>query len=102
MSQRLLPFFGPRRWRELVDLGDLGRGQPGEQIREIFEGIDPVPPATAQQGVNHRAPFPGFRMPKEQKILFSKGAGPNQIFQEIGVNFQDAVVHKLAQCLPPF
>ena len=64
--------LGPRRWRELFDLGDLGRRQAGEQIFQVIEWIDPVPPATAQQGVNHRAAFPGFRMPNEQPVLFSE------------------------------
>jgi hypothetical protein len=28
-----------------------------------------VPSATAQQGVNHSAPLPSFRMPNEQPVL---------------------------------
>jgi len=72
-------------------LGNLRRRQPCEQIVQIIEGIDPMPPTTAEQGVNYRAAFPDFRMPNEQPVPFSDGAGPNQIFHEIGVNFQHAV-----------
>jgi len=62
--------FGPRRWRELSDLGDLGRWQAREQILQVIKWVDLVPTATSQQGVNHCATFPRFRMPDEQKILF--------------------------------
>jgi len=79
LSDHLLFSLAPCRWRERSDLGDLGRWQAREQIFQIIERVDPVPPATAQQGINHRTAFPGFGMPDEQKILFSKGTGPNRI-----------------------
>ena len=54
LSNRLLLFFGlgPRRWRELLDLRDFRGGQTGEQVFQIIEWIDSVPPATAQQRVD--------------------------------------------------
>ena len=94
--------LGPRCWRELFNLGNLRRWQPCEQILQIFEGIYPMPPATAQQGVNHGATIPSFRMPNEHPIAFPKCAGPNQVFQEVGVNFKDSVVHESGQGFPPF
>jgi len=39
-----------------------------------------VPPATAQQRVNHRTAFAGVGMPNEHPIAFSKGAWANRIF----------------------
>jgi len=69
--------LGPSHWRELLDLGDLGRWQTREQIFEIVEWIDPVTPTTGEQSVNYRAPFPGFRMADEQPIFLSNCAGPN-------------------------
>src|SRR5208337_302361 len=77
-DQFLLRFgIGPRRWRKLSDLGDLGCRQPREQILQIIKRVDPVPPTTAQQCVYHRAALPGFRMSDEHPIAFSKCAGPN-------------------------
>jgi len=76
--------LGPRRRRELFDLGDLGRWQTREQILQIIKGVDAMPPATAQQGVNHRAAFPGFGMPNELPILLSKCAGPNGVLDNDG------------------
>ena len=38
-----------------------------------------MPPATAQQGVDHRATFDSLRMPDEQKIAFSGRIGLNGI-----------------------
>ena len=54
--------FSPRLGRELFDLGDLGCWQAREQIFQVIERIDSVPPTTAQQRLNHCAAFPGFRM----------------------------------------
>jgi hypothetical protein len=61
-SRRLrdfLPGFGlgPGPRHELLNLGDLGHRQPGEQILQILKGIDPMPPTTAQQRVDHRTAF---------------------------------------------
>ena len=54
--------FGPRHGRELFDRGELGCGQAREQIFQVIERIDSVPPTTAQQRLNHCAAFPGFRI----------------------------------------
>src|SRR5277367_3416437 len=45
LSYRFLPRFGlgPRCWRELLDLGDLGRWQAREQIFEIIKRVDLMP-----------------------------------------------------------
>src|SRR5208282_4268809 len=74
LSEHLLLRFGfdPLRWCELLDLGNLGRRQAREQILQIIERIDSVPPATAQQSINHRAAFSRFGMPDKQPVLFSK------------------------------
>ena len=48
------------------------------------------------------SPSENLQMPDEQKMLLPEGAGLNQIFQEVGVNFQDAVVYRPVQRLPPF
>jgi len=58
----LQTWFWPTPRRELFDLGDLGCGQAREQIFQVIERIDSVPPTTAQQRLNHCAAFPGFRM----------------------------------------
>jgi len=70
LSDYFLLRSGPGCWRELSDLGDLGRWQAREQILQVIKWVDLVPTATSQQGVNHCATFPRFRMPDEQKILF--------------------------------
>jgi hypothetical protein len=49
----------------------FGRWPAGEQIFQIIERIGPMPPTTAQQGVNHGATLAGFRIPYEQKNSFS-------------------------------
>ena len=74
LSDCFLPRFSfdPSRWCELLDLRNLGRWQTGEQIFQIIKGVDPMPPTTAQQRINHRAAFPGFRMPNEQPVFLSK------------------------------
>ena len=64
-SDRLILGPGPRCWRKLTNLGDLGCEQACEQILQIIERVDPMPPTTAHQRVNHRAAFPGFGMPDE-------------------------------------
>lgn len=56
---------GPSRWRELLDLGDLGHRQTREQIFQVIERIDTVPTATAQQSVNHRIALASLGMPKK-------------------------------------
>ena len=81
----------------------LDPGSPAaEQIFQVIKRVDPLPAATAQQGVNHRAPFPGFRMPNEQPVFLSKSTRPNGVLKEICVNFQNAVLYKPGQCIPPF
>jgi hypothetical protein len=62
-DQFILPFgLGPRRRRELLDLGDLGRRQACGQILQIIEWIDAMPSATAQQGIDYSASLSGFGM----------------------------------------
>jgi hypothetical protein len=91
---------GPPRRDEVSDLGDIGRRQALEQIFQIIEGIDPMSSATAQQGVNHRAAFPSFRMSKEQKILFPKSTGPDCILDQVVVDLQNSVSNEPCQrCL---
>ena len=48
----------PRCGRELFDLSDLGCGQPREQIFQVIKRVDPLPPTTPQQGVDHGAAPP--------------------------------------------
>jgi len=57
--------FVPRRWRELFDPTDLGCWQAREQIFQVIERIDSLPPTTAQQCVNNCTAFPGFGMPEK-------------------------------------
>jgi hypothetical protein len=83
LSDYFLLRSGPGCWRELSDLGDLGRWQAREQILQIIKWIDPMPTATSQQGVDHRTPFASFRMPEEQEILFPESTWPNTVFNEI-------------------
>jgi len=71
---------GSHRWRELLALSNFGGGQTGKQIFQIIERVDAVPPATAQQSVNHCAAFPSFGMANEHPIAFSKGTGPYAVF----------------------
>ena len=94
--------LGPCCGRELFDLCDLGGGQTGEQVFQIIERIDAMPPTTAQQGVNHCAAFPRFRMPNEHPIAFSKRAWTNRIFDFVVINFKNAVGDKLVQSRPSF
>ena len=75
--------FGPRRWRELSDLGDLGRWQAREQILQIIERVDPVTTATTEQRVDYRAPFSRLRMAHEQPIFLSERAGADGVLNEI-------------------
>jgi len=83
VGDRFLLRLGPCCWRELFDLGDLGCWQAREQILQIIKWIDSMPPATAQQRVNHRAPFTGLRMANEQKILFPESTWPNTVFYDV-------------------
>lgn len=64
-SDRLILSPGPRRGRELLNLGDFRGGQAGEQVLQIIERIDSLPPTTAQQSVNHCTTFPSFGMPEK-------------------------------------
>lgn len=66
----------PSSWCELVDLGDLGRWQTGEQIFQIIDRVNPMPPATAQQCVNHGTAFASFGMPNEHAWKHKKGDFP--------------------------
>ena len=68
--------FGPGRRRELLDVGDLGRRQTREQIFQVVERIEVVPPTTAQQCVKDRAAFSGAGMANEQPILLVMASSP--------------------------
>lgn len=92
----------PRRWRELFDFRDFSRRQTRKQIFQVIERVDSLPPATAQQGVDHGAAFSGSRMSNEQPVLFSKGTGPNGVLDGIAVDFQHAVVHESRERFPMF
>jgi len=70
LFKHFYPRFGPRRWSELSDVGDLGSRQAREQILQAIKWVEAMPPTTAQQGVDHRAAFASFGMPDEKKILF--------------------------------
>ena len=71
-DQFLLCFgLGPCRRREILDFGNLGCGQAREQVLQIIKRVDPMSSATAQQSVNHRAAFTGFRMPNKQPVALS-------------------------------
>jgi hypothetical protein len=78
LSDHFFLRFGPRRWCEILDLGDFGRRQAGEQISKVIKRVDAISPATAQQSVDHRAAFAGFGMPYEQKILFPESRRANR------------------------
>jgi hypothetical protein len=71
--------LGPGCRRERFDFGDLGHRQACEQILQTIKWVETMPPATTQQGVDHRATFASLRMPDEQKITFSERTGPNGI-----------------------
>src|ERR1017187_7822602 len=86
----------------MLVLRDLRRGQACEQILQIIEWIETVPPTTAQQGVDHRAAFPSLRMSNKQPVFLSKGTRPNGILDQVVVNLQTPVVHKPRQRLPAF
>jgi len=58
--------------------------------------------ATAQQSVDHGAAFPGFRMPDEQKVLFSESTGPNRILDQVLVDLQTPVGDEPRQRFPAF
>ncbi len=70
----------PGSRRELLNLGNLGRWQTRKQIFQVIERVDTMPPATAQQCVNHGAAFASFRMSEEQKVLFSECRRTNRVF----------------------
>ena len=78
-SKRNCLGLGPRAGRELLDLGDLGRREAREQILQILERVDALPPTTAQQGVDHRAALARGGMPDEEPILLAEGTGANGI-----------------------
>ena len=80
------PLSGPRRWCELPNLRDLGRWQTREQILQVIIRIDPLPPTTAQQRVDHRATISGLGMANEQPVLLSDCTGPNRILDQIIVD----------------
>ena len=82
---------GPRRWRELSDLGDPGCWQAREQILQVIERVDPVPTATAQQRVDHRAPFASLRMSHEQPVFLSKSRGAYGILHKVVVDLDTTV-----------
>lgn len=71
--------FGPGRRGEGFQVRGLCFGQAFENVLEIFGRVDPVPPATAQHRVDHRAALPGFGMADEQKVLLPDGRGPDGV-----------------------
>ena len=80
--------FGPLGGREPLNLRYLGRGQAREQIFQMIEWIEAVPPTTAQQGINHGAALSSLRMSNEQPVLFSEGTGPDGIFDQVVVDLR--------------
>jgi hypothetical protein len=50
-------------------VGDLGSRQARKQIFQVINRVDAMPPATAQQGVDHRAAFTSFGVPNKQKFF---------------------------------
>ena len=81
LSDRFFLRFGPgpRGWRELFDLGDLGGWQAGEQIFQVIKRVDPMPAATAQQRINHDAALTetgrSMRMSYFRRALFAPSEG---------------------------
>jgi hypothetical protein len=47
LRDQFLFHFGPCRWRELLDLDNFGCWQAREQILQIINGVEAMPPTTA-------------------------------------------------------
>ena len=81
-----------------MDLGDLRRRQPVEDIAEIALRVDAAAPATEQQGINYRAAPPGLWMTDEQPATPSHRRGTDGILDEIVVDFKTTVPQVALEC----
>ena len=61
--------FGPRLRRDVLDLPVDHRGQPGEDIAQVVEGIEAAPPAGLNHRVDDRAAFAGIGLADEKPVL---------------------------------
>src|SRR5256885_14694422 len=63
--------LGPVGWSKLVNLGDFGRRQAGEEIPKIVKGIKAMASATAQESINDVAALARCGASNEQPGLLA-------------------------------
>ena len=76
----------PTTGQQLLHLRILHCGQSLEHVGQIFLRIDPAPPATLNDGVDHRAAPTRLGMPNKQPAAATHGGGPDIIFHQIVVD----------------
>jgi hypothetical protein len=70
----------PDGGEQLSDLAAGHRGQPVEDVREVFLGIYSVPAATLDEGVNDGAAPTRIRVSDKEPAAFSDRGMPHVIF----------------------
>jgi len=74
-------------------------GEAGEQIAEVFPGIDAAAATTDDEGVEGGAAPTGVGMPQEQPVLFAQAGGPERILGQV---MPTAGLCRVAGCTPGF
>ena len=69
--------------RQLSQLMVGRRGQAGQDVPEVFVGLNLVQPAVGNERVDNRIALAGFFRPEEQEVLFSDRRWPNDILPQV-------------------
>ena len=76
---------------EFADLSDLRRRQAGQHVGEIFLRVQAAPPATDQDGIDHRAAPSRLGMADEEPSLATDRRRANVILDQIVVDLEASV-----------
>ena len=80
--------FGRRRGlpvagQEVGDLGNVHRGQPAQDVGEVFLGVDPATAATDDQGVDDGTAPTRVGMPDEEPPATANCRNADRVFDQV-------------------
>ena len=91
----------PRGRQEVVEFVLIGHpGQAREDVLDVDEGVDPVPLAGDDDGVNDSGAVSGLGMTNEHPVFLPDRRGSDRVFDQIIVETRAAVVAMHRQDAP--
>src|SRR3990167_10449054 len=97
---RIFPGSLPVVRQELIDVGDWSRGEPGEGVLQVIEGIDGQPPAGLDEGHPYCCCVATLHRSGKEEIAPSKHCRPQAVFRVVIVRADKAGVCIEAESLP--